>query len=124
VSRDERTYGKIRQKFDEWVDLEATRPERAYLRRKDTVTPNQPRGNPEISRTIHTLFGAGIGTLLLGLAFYAFATAAYWASHGRDGAQVGYTLAGVFLLIAGAGGIIATVNHNFRVITRPPPPHH
>jgi uncharacterized membrane protein len=67
--------------------------------------------------------GVGIGVILLGLAVVAFVAAGNWAELGRDGAQVGYSLTGIFLLIAGFGGIAATLNHNFRVLTAPPQEH-
>ncbi|MEX2582531.1 MAG: hypothetical protein WD766_04630 [Gemmatimonadota bacterium] len=119
MSRDERTYGKIRQQYDDWVESEANRPTREYLRREDTYTPPETRGTRDMSRMVFTAIGVGIGVVLLALAAYAFYTAAIWGDFGRDGAQVGYTLVGIFLLIAGFGGIIATWNHNFRVLTRP-----
>jgi hypothetical protein len=71
-----------------------------------------------MSRMVGAAIGFGIAVTLLALAAYAFYTSAYWGSFGRDGAQVGYFLAGVFLLIAGAGGALATWNHNFRVLVR------
>ena len=71
-------------------------------------------------RMIAATIGFGIGAILLALAAYAFFTSAFWGSFGRDGAQVGYFVAGVFLLIAGIGGILATYNHNFRVLVRRP----
>jgi hypothetical protein len=67
---------------------------------------------------VQAVIGIGIGVVLLALAAYAFYSASYWGSYGRDGAQVGYALTGFFLLVAGLGGIVATWNHNFRVLTR------
>ena len=116
MSRDEETYGRIRKQYDAWVDAEAARPARARLRRVDNYIPTSER--PEMSKNVFAAIGIGIGVVLLGLSAYAFSTASYWAGFARDGAAVGYTLVGVFLLIAGAGGIIATWNHNFRVLTR------
>lgn len=116
MSRDPQTYGTIRQKYDEWITLERNRPEREHLRRTETYLPPPREGNPDMSRTIATVIGVGIGVMLLALAMYAFRTASFWADAGRDGAQVGYILIGVFLLIAGGGGIAATINHNFRVL--------
>ena len=77
-----------------------------------------------MSRTIQALIGFGIAALILALAAYAFVTASYWGSYGRDGAQVGYIVVGVFLSIAGLGGAIGVWNHNFRVLVRPPSSHH
>jgi hypothetical protein len=76
VSRDERTYGKIRRKYDEWVDLERNRPPRHYLRREDPYLPPQERGNSDMSRMVFSAIGVGIGLVLLGLAVFAFLTAA------------------------------------------------
>lgn len=119
MSRDDRTYGKVQQKYDEWIELEKNRPARAYLRRDDDYdTPPQNPGDSDMSRMVFTAIGVGLGVILLALAAFAFYTAASWGDYGRDGASVGYTLVGVFLLIAGIGGIIATWNHNFRVLTR------
>jgi hypothetical protein len=76
-----------------------------------------------MSRTVFAAIGIGIGILLLALSGLAFRSASYWAEFGRDGAAVGYTLVGIFLLVAVRGGIVATWNHNFRVLTRPHSSH-
>lgn len=115
MSRDEKTYGRIRKQYDAWVAGEAARPTRERLRRIDTYSP-PTGGSPEMSRTVHAAIGFGIGVVLLALAGYAFSTASFWGGFDRDGAQVGYTLAAFFLLLAGGGGILATWNHNFRVV--------
>ena len=120
MSRDRATYGSIAQKYDRWVDYEETRAPRARLRRVDPSKPVIPGNNTDMSRTIQAVIGFGIAALILALAGYAFSTASYWAEHGRDGAQVGYILVGVFLCIAGFGGAIAVWNHNFRVLVRRP----
>jgi hypothetical protein len=122
MSRDEHTYDDVRHKYDRWVDSEAARPPRAHLRR-DNPHPAVRRGESDTSRLVFAAVGIGLGVVLLALAGYAFYTASYWAGFGRDGAQVGYIVVGVFLLVAGLGGIVATYNHNFRVLVRPPPPH-
>jgi hypothetical protein len=122
VSRDERTYGTVRDKYDRWVEAERVRAPRDRLRRTDTYAP-ATRGNSDMSRLVFAVIGFGIGVILLALSGYAFYSASYWASYGRDGAQVGYILTAVFLLIAGAGGIAAVYNHNFRVLVRPPEHH-
>lgn len=69
-----------------------------------------------MSRMVQAAIGFGIAAVILAFAGYAFSAAAYWGSFGRDAAQVGYTLTGFFLLVAGIGGAIATWNHNFRVL--------
>lgn len=122
MSRDEETYGRIRRKYEAWMENEAERPERDHLRRVDPYQP-EPQGNSDMSRMVTAAIGFGIGAMLLALAAFAFYTAGEWSEFGRDGAQTGYTLAGVFLTIAGVGGIIATWNHNFRVLTRRPTHH-
>jgi hypothetical protein len=123
VSRDERTYGRIRQKYDEWVAQEAKRPTREYLRREDPYIPPETRGDSEMSRMVQAAIGVGIGVVLLALGVIAFVTAVRWGDLGREGALVGYLLVGIFLFIAGLGGIAATLNHNFRVLTAPPVEH-
>lgn len=117
MSRDPSTYGQVRRQYDEWVESEENRPRRDRLRRVDSHV-YLPPGSSDMSRTVFAAIGIGIGVVLLGLAGLAFRSASYWSDFGRDGAAVGYTLVGVFLVIAGAGGIIATWNHNFRVLTR------
>ncbi len=116
MSRDEKTYGKVRKQYDAWLAAETT-PARERIRRIDTYSP-PTGGSPEMSRTVHTAIGVGIGVLLLALSGYAFSRSGYWGGFDRDGAQVGYALAAFFLLIAGSGGILATYNHNFRVVPR------
>jgi hypothetical protein len=64
--------------------------------------------------------GVVIGLLLLVLATLSFLNAYRWAELARDGAATGYTVVGFFLVLAGAGGIIATLNHNFRVLAQRP----
>ena len=77
-----------------------------------------PELSEETGRVVFTAIGVGIGLLLLVLAALAFHTSGWWANEGRDGAQVGYFLVGCFLTVAGLGGIIASYNHNYRVMTR------
>ena len=71
-----------------------------------------------MERTVFAAIGIGIGAILLLLAIFAFVTAARWGSLGQDGAV------GFFLTLAGIGGILATYNHNFRVLTRSNAGHH
>lgn len=72
-----------------------------------------------MSRILPAVIGIGIGVALLLLAVASFAKAATWGGLGRDGAQVGYTLIGIFFVIAGGGGIAAILNHQFRVLADP-----
>ena len=124
MARDESTYGGISRKFDQWTRNEKVRAPREHLRRVDPAIPYSPQGSSDMNRNVHAAIGFGIGALLILLAAYAFYTAGYWGSYGRTGASTGYTLVGVFLSIAGFGGIAATWNHNFRVLVRPPESHH
>lgn len=118
MSRDPGTYGSIANRYDAWIESEARGPVRPRLRRSpDDDFSYSPayQGNPDMTRTVHAAIGIGLGLALLALAVIAFSRASYWASFARSGAQVGFTLIGIFLSIAGVGGIIATWNHNFRV---------
>ena len=117
MSRDSKTYGKVSDQYDAWVEAESNRAQRDRLRRVDIISPPKS-GSSDMSRMVHAAIGIGIGVVLLALAAYAFYSASYWGSFGREGAQTGYTLTGLFLLIAGIGGILATWNHNFRVLAR------
>lgn len=112
MSRDKATYGKISDKYDEWEEMEKARPPRATVPK--VYTP-EPESKLEMGKYIFTAVGLGIALLLLILAGLSFWTAGEWAGYARNGATVGYTLVGIFLLIAAIGGAWATVNHNFRV---------
>lgn len=118
MSRDRETYGSIRRRYDEWVEIVANKPvvERAALAPARPYTP-QPERN-DMSKTVFAAMGIGIGLLLLLLAAWAYAVSAKWAGLDRSGAAVGYLLVGLFLTISGVGGIFATWNHNFRVMAR------
>ena len=120
MKRDPTTYAKIRDQYDEWIQAEARRPRRAYLRRVDSSYSPPSESDSEMSRMIAATLGFGIGAVLLALSAYAFYTSSVWGGFGRDGAQVGYFVAGLFLFIAGIGGVLATWNHNFRVLVNRP----
>jgi hypothetical protein len=125
MKRDEGTYGRIGKQFDEYAEIAASKPVAAAPRRVVTQKPYVPAPQEaEMGRTVFAAIGIGIGLLLLLLAVLAFATAAKWSGLGRDGAAVGYTLVGVFLTLAGVGGILSTYNHNYRVLTRAGGGHH
>jgi hypothetical protein len=70
-----------------------------------------------MGKSVSAAIGVVIGLLILALSALSFATAHRWAELARDGAATGYTVVGFFLLIAGLGGIAATLNHNFRVLS-------
>lgn len=118
MNRDSATYGKVRRKFEEWREIAASKPLPARVLPSGPYVP-EPETHSEMGKTIFTAIGVGIGLTLLALAAFAFYTAASWADLNRDGAATGYNLVGFFLLVAGIGGIAATWNHNFRVLTRP-----
>lgn len=116
MKRDESTYGRVRQKFEEWEDIQANRPPPPRVVRPQRPYTPEPRTGAEMGKTLFAGIGFGIGAVLLLLAGITLATAASWAGYARDGAAVGYTVAGLFLLVAGIGGIAATWNHNYRVL--------
>jgi hypothetical protein len=118
MRRDENTYGSVGDKYDEYSDIRAARPEPAPrgLPPQRPYTP--PAQHSDMGRTVFAAIGIGIGVILLILAIISFMTAARWSGLGREGAAVGYIVVGFFLTLAGLGGIIATYNHNFRVLVR------
>ncbi len=121
--RDEDTYGDVSDRYDEWVEIEKNRPAPPRVR-SDKPYVHQPYESSDMGRTVFAAIGIGIGLVLLVLAVLAFLTAGRWADFGRDSAVVGWSVVGVFLLIAGFGAIISTWNHNFRVLTRTGGSHH
>ena len=123
MKRDKHTYDAVRDKYDEFTELQKDTP--MLQRERPRGLPEQrpyspaPDTGSDMGKTVFMAIGVGIGLLLLALSAYAFYTAASWSDIARNGAQVGYSLVGFFLLIAGVGGIIATLNHNLRVLARP-----
>ena len=121
MKRDNATYRSIAARYDEYVEIVASKPE---LKRPDAraLPPQLPYTPPEegknMGRTVAAGIGFVIGALLLVLAAWAFAVAGKWADLDRAGASVGYLVIGFFLVLSGGGGIIATWNHNFRVMAR------
>jgi hypothetical protein len=104
---------------------------RARYRAWSEANP-RPRGPSAITvpvipdaavRVLAGATGVGLGLLLLALAVIAFWAAASWGRIDRGGAAVAYTLTGLFLTVAGAGAILATLNHLFNVLRRPPAHH-
>ena len=116
MSRDRATYDSIRARYDEYVEIVKDKPVAAPrgLPPQRPYTPQQE--NDEMGRTVSAAIGFGIGALLLLLAVWAFAVAGKWAGLEREGAATGYLLVGLFLTLSGGGGILATWNHNFRVL--------
>jgi hypothetical protein len=114
MKRDPGTYEKIREQYDDWTELMARKPVQphAYPPRSHS----EPEPESDMSKWVFTAIGVGIGVMLLALAAFSFWTASQWAGYARNGAFTGYTLVGIFLTIAGVGGILATWNHNFRVL--------
>lgn len=120
MKRDNPTYRSIEARYDEYVEIMANKPE---MQRPERALPPQRPYEPQneqndMGKTVFAGIGFGIGALLLLLAVWAFVVAAKWFGLERGGAGVGYTLVGFFLTLSGAGGIIATWNHNFRVLAR------
>lgn len=119
MKRDNPTYRSIAARYDEYVEIVANKPEVKQERALPPQRPFQPhKEGEEMGKTVFAGIGFAIGALLLLLAVWAFTVAAKWTGLDRGGAAVGYTLVGLFLTLSGAGGIIATWNHNFRVLTR------
>lgn len=117
MKRDEATYGGVRRKFEEWKEIQAHRPPPQRVLPPQRPYIPEPATDSEMGKTLFAGIGIGIGVILLVLAGLAFASAAKWAGFDRDGAAVGYSVVGFFLTIAGIGGIAATWNHNFRVLS-------
>lgn len=129
MNRDQSTYGKISQQYDQWADMQASKPKPQVERGLPPQRPYTPEPEgKDMGRTVFAAIGVGIGLFLLAMAAWAFITAAQWGDLHRDGAATGYTVVGFFLTAAGIGGILATLNHNFRVLARPGgaqgPTHH
>lgn len=118
MKRDEDTYGGIRRKYDEFLQIQSEKP--VLQRVLAAPRPFQPetRTRPDMGRIVFTAIGVGIGAVLLALAAFSFYVAAKWGGYALNGAATGYTIVGFFLALAGLGGIAATLNHNFRVLGR------
>jgi len=118
MKRDKSTYGSIGRKFDEWTEIQASRPPRPRVERPKSLRPYtpEPETDSEMGKSLFALIGFGIGAVLVLLALWALYNSSQWGAIGRDGAAFGYFLVGFFLLLAGVGGIAATYNHNYRVL--------
>lgn len=119
MKRDNSTYRSIAARYDEYVEIVASKPElkRPEVRALPPQRPYTPEEEKDMGRMLFAGIGFGIGAVLLLLAIWAFAVASKWSGLEREGAAVAYTIVGSFLVLSGAGGIIATWNHNFRVLT-------
>ena len=119
MNRDPGTYGSIARRYDEWLRIRGDRP--TPDRQLPPARPYTPEPHkPDMGKNISAVIGVAIGLLLLVLSGLSFLNAYRWVELARDGAATGYTVVGFFLFLAGAGGIIATLNHNFRVLVQRP----
>jgi hypothetical protein len=119
VKRDRGTYDDVRDRYDEFLEIQANRP---VLQR--TLPPQRPfspapASDSDMGKTVFAAIGVGIGVVLLALAAYSLYVANRWGDAGLTGASTGYVLVAFFLAVAGIGGIAATLNHNYRVLSRP-----
>jgi hypothetical protein len=111
----ERTEDTVRARYRAWAD--------ANPRPRGVSAIGMPEVSDSTVRMAGTATGVLVGLLLLVLAVTAFVAARSWASIDRGGAMVAYNLTGIFLTIAGLGCIVATLNHVFGVLARPPAHH-
>lgn len=123
MKRDRGTYEGVSDKYDEFLDIQSKKP---VLQR--TLPPQrpyspEPDSDSDMGKTVFTAIGVGIGVILLALAGYSLYVANRWGDAGLTGASTGYLIVAFFLTIAGVGGIAATINHNFRVLAKPPRHH-
>lgn len=119
MKRDRGTYDSVRDKYDEFLEIQADKP---VLQR--TLPPQRPfspapASDTDMARNVFAAIGVGIGVVLLALAAYTLYVANVWGDGGMTGASTGYAIVAFFLTIAGIGGIAATLNHNYRVLARP-----
>ncbi|HET6230795.1 MAG TPA: hypothetical protein VFE05_12050 [Longimicrobiaceae bacterium] len=116
-----RVQGTVRDRYREWREQNpAPEPESAMSFSEGLPLPELSEAT---GRVVFTAVGALIGLFLLVLAGTAFAAARSWGEIDRGGAWVGYGASALFLTIAGLGGIVASYNHNYRVMTRAPEHH-
>jgi hypothetical protein len=108
---------------------------RTVRARADQFDAEQPRrfsgsaiAVPEIpehiARPMSMVVGLGIGAVLLALCATSFVAMRSWAAIDRSGAVTAYALTAFFLFVAGAGCIIATLNHHLNVLKKDAPHHH
>jgi len=108
----DRTFDTIRSRYDNWAEDRPPRPVAAY----EDWSPRGHEPHMSMGKIITTAIGVGIGVVLLILAALAFWTASNWAAFDREPAVIGYIVVGSFLTLGGLSAILATLNHNFRVL--------
>ena len=102
------TMNTVRGRYQDWNEANPRPRGRSALR--------MPVMNEGIEKMVGVALGVGAGVVLLALCAVAVAAAASWAEVGRDGAVVAYAITALFLGMAGAGALVGTWNHLFRVI--------
>lgn len=118
------TQETVRARYQQWFGKgRRPLPGRAVHDGSEYWDETEASGGGEMSRLVLMGIGAVIGLTLLALAGLSFLNATKWGDVHRDGAAIGYTLVGIFLTIAGLGALIATWNHNFRVVGSAPAHH-
>lgn len=124
MNRDDSSYDKASRKYDEYMEIMDSKPA-PPPRGLPPQRPYVPAAHDdEGGLTVPALIGLGLAGLLFVLAVLAFYTASQWSSLDREGAAIGYTVVGFFLLLASIGGGLATYNHNFRVLAGKTSHHH
>lgn len=106
------TFRSVRERYNRWEGHEPPRRRAAGI---GSVLDNVAISDEAI-RMVGLALGVGTGLLILALAALAFYTAWQWGEIHRDGAATGYTLVGFFLTVSGVGAVLATLNHNYRVL--------
>jgi hypothetical protein len=112
--RDDPTFDSVRKRHGEWREDNPIAPYRSALDFSEGLPI--PELKPSVAKWVFLVMGLGIGTGLLALAAVSLAASRSWTEAGRDGAALGYALPVLFLLVSGLGCILATYNHNFKVM--------
>lgn len=119
MKRDRDTYDGVRDKYDEFLEIQSQKPAPQRTLPPQRPYSPQPDSGSDMGKIVFTAIGVGIGVILLALAGYSLYVARTWGAAGLTGASTGYSIVAFFLTVAGVGGIAATLNHNFRVLARP-----
>lgn len=117
----DQTFSTVRDRFRAWRAAHPAEPSAPMLDFSEGLP--LPELSEETGRVVFTATGVLIGVVLLVLMIVAITATISWTRLARDGAAVGYGLVAFFLIIAGLGGIIASINHNYRVMRRKPEHH-